>query len=160
MPLGSGILEGMVFQEGTIQQKNQLDCESSKGESPLQIRTLGKAISEAEEEQSLLLSRNKEKQKQVSQDPSSSSEDNSSPLTTPSAEQVLNHRAMQVCKDFEITSPCTQLKLYAAARKEAVASLQIYREHIPDENDEDFKGHFMDALALYISVQPSSQVVF
>ena len=51
----------------------------------------------------------------------------------------------------------TQLKLYAAARKKAVASLQIYREYIPDENDEGFKGHFMDALALYISVQPSSQ---
>ena len=153
---GSEILGGMVSQGGTIQQKDNLECISSKSGSPLQIRSFAKTISEAGEEQSLLLSRSRGKQRRGSQDLSSSSGEDSSPLAFPSAEQVLHCRATRVCKTHGITSPRAQQKLYIAARKEAVASLQIHGDYIPDENDEGFEGHFMDALALYISVQPSS----
>ena len=75
-------------------------------------------------EWSLLMAQDKGKYKWGSQEPSSES-GNDDHVVLLTVEQKLQGRAIQVCKDYGITSPCTRQRIYLQDCEGVVASMKV-----------------------------------
>jgi len=148
--------DGRISREGTMQSKrSEMISDLSKSVSPAlwsfvwTASSAGDNISLKDKEtvqQSLLLAQDKGKKRRGSQELSSKSGDNRSHIVLFTPEQRLHNRALRVCKDFGVASPCAQHQLYLFARDEVVVSMQDRGIRNADEGDEGFDDHFMDAL--------------